>query len=103
MINMILKYAVTSGHIPAGNVYGTDIASKTGTSSLDYKAMGLPSTAIADAWQVAYSPDYAIATWYGYKTNTKEQYLSQNEGWAQRRYITQALTTTIMEKNSTWK
>ncbi len=102
MINMILKYAVTSGSISAGSVSGTDIASKTGTSSIDYKALGLSSKAIGDSWQVAYSPDYSIAFWYGYESNTKEHYLTSSEGWAARRAIVKALTTRIMEKNSRW-
>lgn len=102
MINMILKYAVTSGSVAAGSVSGTDIASKTGTSSVDYKALGLPSTAIGDSWQVVYSPDYAIAFWYGYASNTKEHYLTSKEGWAARRAIAKALTPRIMEKNSRW-
>ncbi len=103
MINMILTYAVTSNNISAGSVSGTNIASKTGTASIDYKAMGLPSSAISDAWQVAYSPDYAIATWYGYDTSTRDKYLTESEGWAARRLITHALVAGIMEKNSTWK
>ncbi len=103
MINMILKYAVTSGAVGTGSVSGTDIASKTGTSSVDAKALGLPSSsAIGDSWQVVYSPDYAIAFWYGYKSNTKEHYLTSNEGWNARRAIAKALTPRIMEKNSRW-
>ena len=101
IINMMLHYAVTSGAIVPGSVSGTDLASKTGTSSVDY-SQGLPSNAIGDAWQVSYSPDYAIATWYGYDYNTKEQYLSSSEGWTARRLITRALTNGIMEPNSKW-
>lgn len=103
MINKMLNYAVTSGNISAGFVSGTDIASKTGTASIDYKAMGLPSSAISDAWQVAYSPDYAIATWYGYEYTTTKQYLTESEGWAARRLITQALVRDIIDPGSTWE
>lgn len=107
MINMILKYAVTSGVINAGSVSGTDIASKTGTTSVDQakrKAMGLPSSTIGDAWQVAYSPDYAMAIWYGYDDQlSKENYLTSGEGWTARGVITRALVPRIMEKNSKWE
>ena len=103
MINKMLNYAVTSGEIAAGYVSGTDLASKTGTASIDYKAMGLPSSAISDAWQVAYTPDYAIATWYGYEYTTTKQYLRESEGWSARRTITQVLVKGIMESGSTWE
>ena len=105
MINMILKYAVTSGAIGVGSVSGTDLASKTGTSSVDsnvIKNLGLSSSAISDIWQVSYSPDYTIAFWYGYDEITKEHYLTSNQGWAARRAIVRALTPNIMEKNSRW-
>ncbi len=105
MINMILKYAVASGSIPAGSVSGTDIASKTGTSSEDsnyVKQEGLSSNAIKDSWQVVYSPDYAIAFWYGYDTNTKAHHLTTTEGWNARSKIARALTPRIMKSNSRW-
>lgn len=105
IINMILKYAVTSGSISVGTVSGTDVASKTGTSSEDQnlvKQLGLSSSAIKDSWQVAYSPDYSIAFWYGYDSTTKENYLTTSEGWAARRAIANALATRILEKNSRW-
>lgn len=108
MINMILKYAVTSGNVSCVSVSGTDIAGKTGTSSVDSnqaRQYGInPSIAIGDAWQVAYSPDYAIATWYGYDEQiTKEHYLKNSEGWAGRKGITNALVPRIMDKNSRWE
>jgi len=106
MINMILKYAVDGGHIQAGYVSGTDLASKTGTSSVDtdvIRSYGLARSAIGDAWQVAYSPDYAIATWYGYDKIDSTHYLTENEGWTARKLITQALTGRIMKTGSRWK
>lgn len=105
MVNMMLKYAVTSGAIGVGNVSGTDLASKTGTSSEDsakIKQLHLASNTIKDSWQVAYSPDYSIAFWYGYDQNTKEHYLTSTEGWNARRAIVRALTPRIMKKNSRW-
>ncbi len=106
MVNMILKYAVTSGAIGVGSVSGTDVASKTGTTSMDTNLknqLGLSSSAINDVWQVSYSPDYAIAFWYGYDVPTKKYYLTSDEGWSARRAIVRALTPNILEKNSRWK
>lgn len=106
MINYILKWAVTSGSIGVGGgVSGTDIASKTGTSSESYstiKSLGLSSSAIKDSWQVIYSPTYSIAFWYGYEYNTKAHHLTTGEGWNARRAIAKALTPRIMEKNARW-
>lgn len=106
MINYILKWAVTSGSIGVGGgVSGTDIASKTGTSSEDantIRNLGLSSSAIKDSWQVIYSPTYSIAFWYGYDYNTKAHYLTTGEGWNARRAIARALTPRIMEKNARW-
>lgn len=105
MINQILHYAVTSGSISTGSVSGTDLASKTGTSSVPnetVKNLGLSYSAIRDSWQVTYSPDYAIAFWYGYDTITKEHYLTTNEGWSARKAIATQLTKNIMKKNSRW-
>lgn len=107
MINMILKYAVTSGIINPGSVSGTDLASKTGTTSVDgtqRARLGLPSNTIGDAWQMAYSPDYAIAVWYGYDNQlNKQHYLTSTEGWSERGKIVRALTPYIFKKNSRWK
>lgn len=103
MINMMLKYAVTSGQIGVGSTKG-DVASKTGTTSVDSATMklhGLSSSAIMDSWQVSYSPDYAIAFWYGYDEISKEHYLTTTEGWNARKAIVRALTPRITE-NSRW-
>ena len=105
MVNSILKYAVTSGSVNTGSVSGTDLASKTGTSSEDpniKKQNKLSKDAIKDSWQITYSPDYSIAFWYGYDQNTKEFHLTTNEGWNARKAIARALTPRIMKKNSKW-
>ena len=100
MINMILKYAVTSGKVATGSVSGTDIAGKTGTSTVDSALKKDYKNIIGDAWEIAYSPDYAIATWYGYPQRTKEYYLKGTEGSKARREITKFLVSKIMKKNS---
>ena len=106
MINMILKYAVTSGQIGAGSVSGTDIAAKTGTSTVGdgiKKQLGIKGNIIGDSWEVAYSPDYAISVWYGYPKITKEYYLTNKEGGDARKKITKTLVKKIMKKNSRFK
>lgn len=106
MINSMLTYACSAGLTGGcGGVGGSDIASKTGTSSEDYSIINmykLPSTTIRDSWQVVYSPDYAMALWYGYDKNTNEHYMTEYEGWTTRRDISAVLTPRIMKRNSRW-
>lgn len=106
IINYMLTYAVTSGEVKTSSPSGTDVASKTGTTSEDEglkKQLGLSGDAVKDSWQVMYSPDYSIAFWYGYKSTVKEHYLTTNEGWTARQKISRAITPRILEKNSRWE
>ncbi len=106
LINMILKFAVTNGDISAGSKSGTDIASKTGTSSVDssiIKDLKLKGDVIGDSWQVVYSPDYVCAAWIGYPEITKEYYLLNSVGSGARRAVAKLLTAGIMENNSRFK
>lgn len=53
----------------AVKVYGTDVATKTGTSSYDnavLRSKGWSSAVSMDSWMITYNPDYTIAFWYGY-------------------------------------
>ena len=105
IINAMLTYAVTSSSVTAGSVSGTDVAAKTGTSSIDNKRkkeLKLPSDAIADAWQAIYSPDYSIALWYGYDEFKSDYYLTDNEGIVFRKGVARQLPAKIFEKNSKW-
>jgi len=106
MINSMLKYAVTSGNIATGTVSGTDVASKTGTSTVDpavKKEKGITASIIGDSWQMTYSPDYSIALWYGYDEITKENYLTTTEGNNARRAISKVLGSKIFKSGSRWK
>jgi len=107
MINSMLKYAVTSGEISASSSNGSDVASKTGTSTVDSslkKTHKITGNIIGDAWQITYSPDYAIALWYGYKNYVDEgHYLSTNEGNTERRNITRILSKNILDGGGKWK
>ena len=106
IINMMLKYAVTSGSVGTGTVSNTDVASKTGTSTVDSsikKAKGITGSIIGDSWQMTYSPDYTIALWYGYDEITSEHYLTQSEGSSQRRALSKILGSKILKSGSTWE
>lgn len=105
IINKMLQRTITGGYVSASVPSGTDVASKTGTSTVDsaaVKALGIKKSVIGDVWQVAYSPDYTIAMWYGYKELTKDNFLTSGEGTPARRNIIKALTKGILEKNSRW-
>ena len=94
------------------HVSGTQIATKTGTTSYDSKLLkkyGLTSTVIPDSWTSSYSPDYAVAIWYGYvnglndETVKKKLYLKNGHASSERLKIQAAICNKIYEKNSTFK
>ncbi len=105
LINIILKYAVTSGAVSSYKVSGTDLASKTGTTTVDSSvidSLGITGNIIGDVWQVAYSPDYVISSWYGYPKVSADHYLTSSEGSSARTGIIKQLIKGIIEPNSTW-
>ncbi len=107
MINMMLKYAVDSGAVSANKPGGTDVASKTGTSTVSSaakKANGIKGSIVGDSWQITYSPDLCISLWYGYENLvSKDYYLTQNEGSSQRKAITKILSSKLLTSGATWK
>ncbi len=109
-------YLITSVLINATNyrvkVSGTQIATKTGTTSYDQdylKKFGLSSNVIPDAWTSSYSPDYAIAIWYGYvdgltsETVKNKYYLKNSEAGTERLKIQAAVVNNFYEKKSKFK
>ena len=105
MLTNILQYAVTSGVVTVGGVKGTEIASKTGTSTVDQNTLdrlGIKGSIDGDVWQVSYTQDLVISLWFSYPTLSKEHYLSQTEGSNSRREITKVLTSHIFNKNVTF-
>lgn len=105
MVNMILKNAVTSNYVAAGSKSGTDIASKTGTSTVDsnyLKNEGIKGNVIGDSWQMVYSPDYTISLWIGYKETTKETHLLNEDAGKIKKPMIKLLIKNIMEPNSRW-
>ena len=104
MITNIL-YAVTPG---SARVSGTNVATKTGTSSYDSKLLkkyGLTSSIIRDSWVATYSPDYTMTFWYGYSALDDEHYQckcynTMGAASTQRNIIQGLLVKNIFEKNS---
>ena len=102
MIAYMLK-KVTNSKV---KVKGTDISTKTGTSSYDsrtLKKLHLSTNVIQDAWTVTFSPDYSVAIWYGYDNLTKKTYMTANHGWSERVKIQKEIVNKVMEKNSRFK
>ena len=100
MITNILQYAVTSGVVTVGSVKNTEIASKTGTSTVDQAtldALGIKGSIDGDVWQVSYTQDTVVSLWYSYPTLSKEHYLSQTEGSNSRREIMKVLTANLFK------
>ncbi len=105
MITSVLIGATTS----QVKVKGTQVATKTGTTSYDTKVLkkfGLTSSTIPDSWTSSYSPDYAMAIWYGYvdglnKENVANKWILPNgHASSERLKIQAALANKIYEKNS---
>ena len=107
MVNSMLRDAVSNGHISTGSSNGTQVASKTGTSTVDdsiKKANKITGSIIGDAWQVSYSADSTIALWYGYKNYVDEgYYLTQNEGNSNRRDISKIIGRGILNTGASFK
>ena len=88
----------------AAKVSGTEIATKTGTSSWDDAAVrdkGIKSKdVIRDSWVSTYNPDYTITFWYGYDHLMEDYYQTQSQATPQRNKIQALLTKNIMNTGS---
>ena len=88
------------------SVKGTQIAGKTGTTSIDVssiKQLGLSPDTIMDSWSVSYTSEYVIALWYGYDTLSKDYYMNTTTGWRARSYLMEGLAKKIYSTNKTFK
>ena len=102
MISYMLK-KVTSSRI---RVSGSEISTKTGTSSYDsvrLKSLGLSTNVIQDAWTVTFSKNYSVAIWYGYDKLTKKTYNTSSHAWSERTKIQAEIVNKVMEKNVKFK
>lgn len=103
LITDMLVSVTTSGG--AGNIHvsGTQIASKTGTSTFDSKqaaALNLNKPQ-PDHWLVSYSPDYSTAMWCGYDVLVKNgPYLQSGSGNGMKKAMMAIITKQTYKKNS---
>lgn len=103
MINDMLVSATKAGVGGNLNVSGTDIGSKTGTSTYDsaaLKANNVPDSASADNWVITYSPDYVISFWYGYDKLSHDHYTDSIKAAIQRKKISAVVGNKVYKKNS---
>ena len=103
LITDMLVTATNNGVGGNLNVSGTQIASKTGTSTYDYsilRANNVPDNASMDNWVVTYSPDYVISFRYGYDKLTHTDWTDAIAAAIQRKKISAVLGNKIYPKNS---
>ncbi len=102
MINAILTYAVKSGEVSAGSKSGTEVASKTGTSTIPAatkKGCTVKGDIIGDSWQVTYTPQYSYAVWVGYDENKGNTCLTSSAANTVKKAIVRELTSKINSTN----
>ena len=102
MINAILTYAVKSGDVSAGSKSGTEVASKTGTSTIPAatkKGCTVKGDIIGDSWQVTYTPEYSYAVWVGYDENKGNTCLTSSAANTVKKAIVRELTYKINSTN----
>lgn len=106
LVTNILTTAGAQGIGGNIKVSGTEVAAKSGTSTMDANArkeIGVPGDTSMDNWVNVYSPDLSISLWYGYDIITKEHYTTSIGGAAARKKIMAAIANKVFPKNSTFK
>lgn len=103
----IIANILTGATTSRVRVSGTQVATKTGTTSYDtsyLKKFGLTSSVIPDAWTSSFTTDYAVAIWYGYvdgltsETVKNKYYLKNGHASSERLKIQAAICNNIYEK-----
>lgn len=104
---------VLQGVTPSNvKVKGTQLASKTGTTSYDssfVRRFGLNDSVIPDMWTVTYSTDYSVAIWYGYpewltaEAVKKGYYLKNQPAITERKKIQAEINNKIHNENKKFK
>lgn len=104
---------VLQGVTPSNvKVKGSQIASKTGTTSYDSKfvrSFGLNDSVIPDMWTVTYSTDYSVAIWYGYpewltaEAVKNKHYLKNGPAITERKKIQAEINNKIHNENKKFK
>lgn len=86
-------------------VYGTQIATKTGTSSYPddmLREYGLSTNVIRDSWVATYNPEYTITFWYAYDKFDPEYVNYMSNATSNRNQIQGLLTKNIMNTGSSF-
>ena len=104
---MITDILITAAQRGVGGIQvgGTQIAAKSGTTNLDKattEKLGIPASATRDAWNITYSPEYAIALWVGYDVNNSDHYLTATIGGRVRNAVMKAVGSRVYSKNKTF-
>ena len=104
---------VLQGVTPSNvKVKGTQLASKTGTTSYDssfVRKLGLNDSVIPDMWTVTYSTDYSVAIWYGYpewltaEAVKNGYYLKNQPAITERKKIQAEINNKIHNENKKFK
>ena len=103
MINSMLTTAGASGVGGNFKISGTDVAAKTGTSTVDsafIKKLGIPSDTSRDNWSIVYTPDYSISLWYGVDNVTSTSYTRTMNAHYARASIMVPLAKGILKPNA---
>ena len=82
-------------------IKGTDIATKTGTSSYDetaLKKLHLPSSVVRDSWTVTFTKSHTISIWYGYDELYKKNYITNNASFNERVKIQSKIVKEIVNE-----
>ena len=106
MITSMLIDQVTSGHSGSFSIKGTNVAGKTGTTSIDadaFKKLNLHNDTVMDSWNVTYSPEFCIALWYGYDNLSHDYYMNTITGWKARSELMAKLAKNIYSTNKKFK
>lgn len=97
-----ILFNVTPG---TATVYGTQIATKTGTSSYPDDMLhqyGLSTSVIRDSWVATYNPEYTISFWYAYDKFDPEYVNYMSNATQNRNQIQGLLTKNIMNTGSSF-
>ena len=102
-INEILVYALNQGAVGSVDHAKTEVAVKTGTSTVGGAAIrqyNLSDDAILDSWACLYSREYSISIWYGYDKISHQYYMSTNDGTVGRKILSAKLSKVLFQTNS---
>ena len=102
-INDILVYAFNQGAVGNIDRARTEVAAKTGTSTVGGEAIRkykLDPSAIMDIWSCMYTREYSVAIWYGYDTISHKYYMIPNDGLIGRRVLSAKISKAIFQTNS---